>query len=278
MRFGKSQERKFNSSTGAYSVVTKRENYDSQITATDEEANLLLSFFGKGNIQIGNVKANPQKARKAFKLYPNGETIYLNLVFPKPQKTELRLYLSQRSGFKPRGGDIWFIFEQNNELWIGFMNESNWRNENQILIYDQSEGDYQDSLQELDNIKINKLKSRDVFTRDRKIALQRMELSNYQCENNEKHDLFISRPTKKPYLEAHHLIPMSLQSATKIPLDTIDNIYCLCPYCHRAIHHAEKVVAKNIITTLVQKRPEVLNILNNNLNDIFNYYAVEDIE
>ncbi len=168
MRFGKSQHIKFNSETGAYSVVTPRENYDSQITATDEEANLLLSFFGKENIQIGNVKSNPEKAKQAFYLYPEGNEISLNLVFPKPEKPELRLYLSARAGFKPDGDDIWFIFQQDDKLWIGAMNETLWRSQNQVLVYDESEGNYQDSLQELDEIKFNKLKSRDVYSRDRK--------------------------------------------------------------------------------------------------------------
>jgi len=211
MRFGKSQKIKFSSESGAYSVVTPREHYDSQITATDEEANLLISFFGRENIQIGNVKSNPEKASKKFRHYPSGKRINLNLVYPKPEKTELRLYLSQRARFKPDGEDVWFIFETNKELWIGSMNEVQWRNQNQILIYDESEGNYQDSLQELDDIKINKLKARDVYTRDRKKAIRRMELSNYQCEINERHNLFLSRATKKPYLEAHHLIPMSLK-------------------------------------------------------------------
>jgi len=277
MRFGKSQKIKFDSENGAYSIVTKRENYDSQITATDEEANLLLSFFGRESIQIGNVKSNPEKAKKCFRHYPTGNKIYLNLVYPKPEKTELRLYLSQRAGFKPSGEDIWFIFEMNRELWIGAMSETIWRNQNQILIYDESEGNYQDSLQELDDIKINKLKARDVFTRDRKKAIKRMELANYKCEVDVKHNLFLSRATKKPYLEAHHLIPMSLQKNNEVALDTLNNIYCLCPHCHRAIHLAEKTVTREIVDTLVEKRPEVLNILNENISDIYNYYSVENI-
>lgn len=277
MRFGESQKIKFNSDNGAYSVVTRRENHDSQITATDEEARLLLSFFGKENIHVGNVKSDRKKSKQSFSLYPDGDVINLNLVYPKPEKTELRLYLSERAGFKPDSEDIWFMFKKNNKLWIGAMNESVWRDQNQILIYDESDGGYQDSLQELDEIKVHKLKDRDVYARDRKKAIRRMELSDYQCENNNKHNLFLSRSTSNPYLEAHHLIPMSLQKNIEESLDTLGNIYCLCPYCHRAIHHAEKTVTKTIIDNLVGKRPEVLGILNNTISDIYNYYAVEDI-
>lgn len=277
MKFGKSQKITLNADNGAYSIVTHRENYDSQITATDAEANLLISFFGKDNIQIGNVKSNPEKAKKPFRLFPDGNEIYLNLVFPKPQKTELRLYLSSRAGYKPNPNDIWFLFIRNNQIWIGSMEEKRWRNENKILINDESESEYQNSIQETGEIKTSLIKQRDIFRRDRNKALLRMNMENYLCEFNREHKLFTSRFTGLPYLEAHHLIPMSLQSETIQTLDTLDNIYCLCPYCHRAIHHAEKEHAKIIIRTLIEKRPAVLNILNNNINDIFSYYAIEDI-
>lgn len=277
MKFGKSQKIKFSASDGAYSIVTPRENTDSQITVTDQEAKVLIDFFGIDNILCGNVKSDPEKARKTFKLYPSGGDVKLNLVFPKPGKNELRLYLSKKGGFKPSSHDVWFVFEKDGTLWLGNMDESKWRNDNQILIYDESEGDYQDSIQELDEIKFNELKARDVFKRDRLKALQRMEISGYKCEYDETHELFISRATSKPYLESHHLIPMSIQVISNIPLDTINNIFSLCPRCHRAIHYAEKKLSRDIIKILVSKRPEVLNILNNDLNDIFNFYAVEDI-
>jgi 5-methylcytosine-specific restriction enzyme A len=101
MQFGANQKLKFNAKIGSYSIVTAREHLDSQITATDSEANLLLNFFGRENIHIGNVASGQFKALKPFRLYPDGNEINLNLVFPKPNKTELRLYLSLKAGFKP---------------------------------------------------------------------------------------------------------------------------------------------------------------------------------
>ncbi|MDQ7017142.1 MAG: HNH endonuclease [Gammaproteobacteria bacterium] len=277
MKFGESQKVKFDSESGAYSIVTQRENYDSQITITDAESDLLLVFFGQTNIQIGNVKSNPAKAKKRFKHYPDGKNIDLNLVYPKPEKAELRLYISARAGFKPEAGDVWFLFEKQGVMWIGSMSEAIWRSENQILIYDQSEAEYQDGLQALDEVKITKLKARDQFTRDRRKALRRMEQSNYQCEYDTSHRLFVSHSTKKPYLEAHHLIPMSMQKKVSTSLDTLSNIYCLCPHCHRAIHHAEKPKVKKIIGRLISNRSEVLDLLGNSVEDIYCYYAVEEI-
>ncbi|MDP2903296.1 MAG: HNH endonuclease [Methylovulum sp.] len=278
MQFGANQKLKFNAQIGSYSIVTEREHYDSQITATDSEAELLINFFGRESIPIGNVKSNKLQALKEFKLYPDGEKVKLNLVFPKPDKTaELRLYISSKASFKPKGNSVWFMFERDNALWIGSMAETEWRDENVIIVYDETEGAYQDSLLERDEIKINKLKARDIFSRDRNLALERIQIEKYQCEYNPSHSLFKSRYTHLPYLEAHHLIPMALQKVTPQKLDTLENIFSLCPYCHRAIHHADKDLTRDIIERLVHKRPEILNIMDIKAAEIFSFYSVEDI-
>lgn len=97
MRFGIVQKERFSATDGSYSLVTDRELYDSQITATDAETVLLRNYFLRRNeeIHIGNVKSGGGKAAKVFKLYPSGEEILLNLVYPKPEKSELRLYLQK---------------------------------------------------------------------------------------------------------------------------------------------------------------------------------------
>lgn len=277
MKFGQIQNDKFKTETGAYSIVTDREFYDSQITATDTESEILINHFKKSNIHIGPVRDNPILAKKPFKLYPSGKDIFLNLLFPKPNKTELRLYLSANAGFKPAAGNVWFMFEKNNELWLGEITEYLWRYENSEYRNDTSESVYQEVIQETDEIKIQTLKERDVFSRDRKLAIHRMKLSHYKCEYEPKHDLFISRYSNFPYLEAHHLLPISLQKTHKQPLDVLDNIFCLCPFCHRAVHHAENTFARNIIQKLIVTRPQVLSILNLQQEDVFKYYSIEEI-
>lgn len=278
MKFGQNQINQFQAHTGAYSIVTNREFQDSQITATDTESEILINHFKKENIHIGPKKDNPAQAKKAFKLYPSGEEIFLNLVFPKPKKTELRLYLSKEAGFKPAAGHIWFMFAKNNELWLGEMQEDTWRLQSSEYRIDESESVYQGIIHETDEIKIQTLKERDVFQRDRKLAIHRMELSHYKCEFEPSHNLFLSRYSHAPYLEAHHLLPISLQKNYDKPLDVLDNIFCLCPFCHRAVHHAEKEFARNIIQKLIENRPQVLNILNSQQEDIYKYYSVEEID
>ena len=277
MKFGKIQERKFGASSGAYSIVTERENYDSQITLTDYEAELVVDHFGKENLHVGNVQSNKILASKPLRLYPSGKIINLNIVYPKPEKTELRLYISSQVGFKPEGGEVWFLFEKEGNLWIGAMSESSWRTESSELKKDDSDAIYQEALDESDSIRVAKLKARDAYARDRNIALERMRLSEYSCEFDSKHNLFISRFSKQPYLEAHHLIPIGLQGDFAEPLDTVYNVFCLCPYCHRAVHHAEEPIARDILSRLADSRP-VLERFSLKVQDLFSLYAVEEIE
>lgn len=277
MKFGLAQSRKFGTLKGAYSLVTNREYYDSQVTLTDYEADLILSYFGDTNIHVGNVTSDPVKASKTFRLFPEGKPVNLNLVFPKPHKSELRLYLSERAGFKPPAGDVWFIFINDDGLWLGSLSELAWRLESSELKQDDFDDIYQASVNQEIEIKTTTLKERDIYKRDKRVALQRLSESGYICEFDNTHQLFISRFSKKPYIEIHHLIPMSLQGQFKSPLDTVENVFCLCPYCHRAVHHAEDQLAGKIIDQLSSKRG-VLNSYSIDKKDLLSYYALEDID
>jgi hypothetical protein len=276
MKFGKAQQRKFGASVGSYSTVTDRENYDSQITLTDYESDLVIETFGLDNLTVGNVQSNPKLSSKPFRLYPKGQKITLNIVFPKPEKTELRLYISSRAGFKPKGGEIWFMFSKDSEIWIGAMSEIAWRSESSELKKDESDSLYQESLDETDKIRIIRLKERDAYARDRNVALSRMKQCGFSCEYNPDHNLFISRYSRRPYLEAHHLIPIGLQGEFSKPLDTIHNVFCLCPACHRAIHHAEEPIARDILKSLANTN-DVLNDFDLSEIDLYSLYAVEEI-
>jgi len=78
-------------------------------------------------------------------------------------------------------------------------------------------------------------------------------------------------------MEAHHLLPISLQKNLETNLDLLDNIYCLCPFCHRALHHAETDCTKDIIDKLINKRHNILDRLNFGQADLYQIYAVEEI-
>lgn len=276
MQFGKLQEIKFGTPSGAFSLVTDRENFDSQITLTDFESDLVIKHFSKSNIHVGNVRSNRSLSSKSFRKFPSGKIINLNVVYPKPEKTELRLYISQRAGFKPVGGEIWFLFLKSGEIWIGSMNAAEWTKENSILRVDDDDASFQQQLVEDSKIRITKLKGKDAFSRSREIALKRLEKSKYQCEFDSSCRLFTCRSTGRNYVEAHHLIPMSAQSEFGKSLDHVENIFSLCPHCHRAIHHAEKPVTRDMLRSLSDRRP-VLSRYGLNISDLTNLYGVEEL-
>lgn len=127
MKFNESHLEFFDTKLGAFSVVTERENFDSQITVTREEKEIILNYFGSESIHRGNKSSDPIGSLKEFLLYPEMDPIKLNLVYPKPEKSELRLYLSKESGFKPSGTDIWFTYINNEDkLVIGSYPQHIW--------------------------------------------------------------------------------------------------------------------------------------------------------
>lgn len=126
MKFGRHEATRFGTPDGAYSRVTETEYSDSQITLADYEQFLAESHFGKNNIHRGRVSLSPSAARKPFRLFPSGRAIHLNLIYPKPEKEELRLYLSLRAGFKPEPHDVWFIFRKGADLWLGSLPHDKW--------------------------------------------------------------------------------------------------------------------------------------------------------
>lgn len=118
--------RRFEADRGTYSTVTPREADASEINLTGPEARIVEAFYGRERIHVGPVRTNPENARQRFRAYPSGELIYLNLVYPKHDRSEMRLYLSVQKGFKPPGGAIWFLFQKKRDLFIGYMSQDEW--------------------------------------------------------------------------------------------------------------------------------------------------------
>lgn len=274
MIFTQIQKIRFETEHGSYSRVTGREFYDSQITLTDYEFDLVTNYFGINNIQVGNVRSNPTKASKEFFLHPSGIAIRLNVVFPKPHKNELRLYISDSAGFKPKADNIWYMFIKNNNLFIGEMTEQEWRLESSIAKTDETDEIFQKIVNE--EIQTTTIKEREIYLRNKSIALDRLSKSNFECEIDRRHKTFISRRSGRNYMEAHHLIPISLQHLFTYSLDSVNNIFCLCPNCHRAVHYANEHYTRKMLSQMIDRR-NVLDDYNITKNDLFSYYAAEEI-
>lgn len=270
MKFGKAQVIKFGTYDGAYSVVTAREIHDSQITLTDHEVEIVTRYFN-GSIHTGNVRDSGGASEKQFRLFPSGSWVTLNLVYPKPVKSELRLYIAESKGFKPEVGDVVFFFIFNGELWIGNMSEFSWRFQLSVLTNDSDDSNYQDVINQSTQIRP------DVYNRNRNVALEVFRNAGYRCEVDSSHHLFTSKATGKNYLEAHHIIPVSLYSQFNAHLDVIENVVAVCPHCHRALHHAEPTFAIPILDRLVSQRP-VYAQFGIASDDLYNFYALEKIQ
>lgn len=95
------------------------------------------------------------------------------------------------------------------------------------------------------------------YPRNDKVREIALSDSNNKCAiNGCKHALFISR-SGKPYLEAHHIIPINAQGEFQNNIDIPENVVCLCPSCHREIHNGKE--AKNKIVELFEQRKDKLS-------------------
>lgn len=80
----------------------------------------------------------------------------------------------------------------------------------------------------------------------------------YACDVDNSHTSFMNKREKR-YMEAHHLVPMSLQKDfLPINIDREENIVCVCPNCHKAIHYGSMVERKQRILKLFSDRKESL--------------------
>jgi predicted HNH restriction endonuclease len=269
----------FNAKVGAFSKVTDREYYDSQITLTGSESQIVLDYFGIKSIQVGKVKDNKVKSSKTFKHYNSGNSIQLNLNYPKADKPELRLYIGKTKGFKPPAGEIWFVFISNlNEIVIGSKKENEW---NEIGQEDTEDTNYLAEINTVlsssskiakkpeGDIKTIMINSRESFLRNPIIAAYRFQLSKFKCEIDPTHRTFTSQKTMRPYVEAHHFIPIKYQRHFKAPLDTVENVISLCPNCHRAIHYAIIDERIELINKVYRVRPKIYGLSEEEIAEAF---------
>lgn len=68
-----------------------------------------------------------------------------------------------------------------------------------------------------------------VYERDIRVAAQALKFANGKCELCKKSPFL--KKNGKPFLEVHHVIPLSQEGS-----DTITNTVALCPNCHKELH------------------------------------------
>lgn len=96
--------------------------------------------------------------------------------------------------------------------------------------------------------------------RDARVGKKALQLANFQCEINKKHNTFISNTTLKNYVEAHHLIPMKYyhNDEFEYSIDNEANIVVLCPTCHRKLHFGQPEDKKELLRIMYATKIENL--------------------
>ena len=118
------------------------------------------------------------------------------------------------------------------------------------------------------------INEKSAYARNPEIAKKCIVLSNYKCNLDENHESFITKKGK-PYMEAHHLIPISYQDYFEYSLDVEANIISLCPNCHRKLHYGIDI--KDELEKIYKDRIQILRKsgLDVSLEELFIIYGLD---
>lgn len=106
-----------------------------------------------------------------------------------------------------------------------------------------------------------------------RISKTALEIANHICMGDHNHITFISK-LGKPFMEAHHLIPMSAQKDFSVNLDRIENIVSICPICHSAIHLGDDATRLELLKKLYDLKEKELKSVGINISfgELFTKY------
>lgn len=270
--------------SGAASSITLREaTGDKSVTLDKLEKTVLqglypdMDFPRKGG-------ADDNDAQKVFKFFvhpyndmENSNLRTVSIVYPKRTGNELRLYFNKSSEFTIDSDTFhskateerdphWYIFQKHGDEFphigmadLAFFEEYRLQFENDGFLEKEDIDDtvFQASLQnELGKKRILTSSSR--FQRNIRESAQALKEANFTCEVNSTHRTFISAASAKPYVEGHHLIPLSLQDQFELTIDIKENIVALCPNCHRLLHLGTNDDKEKILFKLWTDRKDLL--------------------
>jgi len=110
--------------------------------------------------------------------------------------------------------------------------------------------------------------------RDSTVSSNALQSAGYICEYNSSHLQFISKTTHRPYMEAHHLIPMSAFNNFESSIDVESNVVSLCVVCHKLLHHASWAEKEPILKKLYSMKEERLRKSNIHItfSELIEYY------
>ncbi|GEM_PF-1083978 len=272
----------FRADKGAGSIIgAGDEGKKRQITVTQKfERPLIEEFFI--DIPTGKKDDLGDDCLYEFLSFPDGNAIRLPLLYrpdsPGRPRNELRLYMNQGK-LRPNTGMYWLVFVRDARLWLASMTAQELINielgelnlsQNGLVI--EPEEDYQAKTNSADLPDLVTSISNS-YRRDPAIAKEALHDSGHTCEIFPDMATFISKATTNPYLEAHHLVPISKQGNYESSLDVVNNICILNPYAHKMVHHATYGEIEDHITNLAARREEFLNTLDLSVDDVLRIYG-----
>lgn len=114
-----------------------------------------------------------------------------------------------------------------------------------------------------------------IWARSGKLAETCVKGAAYHCEAGRDADSFNSKRTKKPYVEVHHLIPLKEQRHFRESLDCAENLCCLSPLAHRAIHYGTDDEALKVLEKLLDSKRAALLKFGINEDALYKFYGLE---
>lgn len=118
---------------------------------------------------------------------------------------------------------------------------------------------------------------REMYPRNIKESLAAKEAHQWQCEIDPSHQTFTDT-YNRPYVEGHHIIPMATQDFFEYTIDFAHNIACLCPTCHRQIHHATLDERLPLVEYLYEKRKHFFREFNISIkkDNLLSFYGFQN--
>lgn len=106
-----------------------------------------------------------------------------------------------------------------------------------------------------------------------RISKTALDIAGYVCLLNHDHLTFTSK-LGRPYMEAHHLIPMKAQKDFSINIDRVENIVSICPICHSAVHLGDESTRLELVKNLFDLKQQELQKIGINISfgELFSKY------
>jgi len=97
------------------------------------------------------------------------------------------------------------------------------------------------------------------IAKDSRISKAALVDARYECQIDASHKTFLT-PRRVPYMEGHHLIPCTVKNSQEIMaklgknIDCLENIICVCPNCHRAVHFGDAKTKAQMIALMFSRQ------------------------